>query len=368
MAEKKKKKSARARLLPVLIAAAAVVVGTVALFAFRDRLSALFAGNGTDPGEAWAFEAGSAQSFAAAGNGLAVASSAGLELLDPDGYTVCRHVCALDAPAAAACSQYAAAYDLGGTALRVSDFKGNVTELDTQEPILSVTVSESGYMAVSAEEAGYKGKVTVYGPALTAVYEWYSAEGYLLSARVSPDGKQLAVLTAAGDGGHVHIFSLSSDQEKADYAASGELLTDAEWLSDSRLCALSQTRAVFLSDAGEELAACDFGGMYLTDYAFGDGFAALALSDYLSGNADKLCTVGSDGETLGELTPTSELKDLDARGKRVAALWSDGVSVYSQTLSEQGTYGDVQGVKGVLLRKKGDAALLYSASVLIKTF
>ena len=62
------------------------------------------------------------------------------------------------------------------------------------------------------------------------------------------------------------------------------------------------------------------------------------------------------------------LKDLDARGKRVAALWSDGVSVYSQTLSEQGTYGDVQGVKGVLLRKKGDAALLYSASVLIKTF
>ena len=53
------------------------------------------------------------------------------------------------------------AYDIGGTTLCVADFKGNKTDITPSGEIISADLSESGYLAVCTEAAGYKGAVTV---------------------------------------------------------------------------------------------------------------------------------------------------------------------------------------------------------------
>lgn len=364
MARTTKKKGMAKRQLLALAIAAAILGGAAAIFIMRDRISAALDGGGTDAGgEPWTYETGSAQAFAAAGDGLAVASSTGLQLLDSGGETVCRQICALASPAVAACGSYAAAWDIGGDTLVAADMQGKVTDIKPEGSIISVTVSEGGYMAVTTEKAGYKGMVTVYDSTLTAVYQWYSGTGYPLTAQVSPSGARLAVLTVAESGGQVHIFALSSEEEKAAFTAPGELLIDAAWLGDGSICALSETRAVFLDENGQQTGEYSYGGAYLSQYSLsGSGYAALALSKYLSGSAALLVTVEPDGKVTGELTPESELKDLTASGKAVSALWSDGAEKYSQSLAAQGRTDDVQGVKGALLTQKGDIMLLYASS------
>jgi hypothetical protein len=370
MSKTKSKKSARVRQLTALIAAGLVVAAALLVFLFRDDIGELLSSKDAEAekGTAWAFEAGSSQIFATAGNGLAIASSTGLQLLDAKGYTVVRHVCSLETPALAVSDKLVAAFDIGGTVLRVADFDGNVTEMDTEDTIISVTMNEDGCMAVTTSAVGYKGLVTVYNAALEPIYDWYSGEGYPISACVSPDSKSLAVLTAAEDGGHVHLFSLSGSDETGSYFAEGELLVDLRWMSSGRLCAISEKSAVFIKDSGEVAGTYDFGGMYLADYSFGgSGFLTLALTKYLSASASLIVTVGDGGEQLGQTEADSELNGLSASGKQVLALYSDGLTLYSQSLNRRGGADDVQSVKKALIRPDGNVIVIFTASAQIET-
>jgi hypothetical protein len=162
MSNAEKIRKARRRQVTVIVSAGLILAAALLCFLFRDEIGALIsAGDDEEKGTAWSYEAGSAQVFAAAGNGLATASSTGLQLLDADGYTVVRHICSLDTPALAVSDKLAVAFDIGGKTLRVADFSGNVTEMDTDGTIISVTMNADGFMAVTTSESGYKGLVTV---------------------------------------------------------------------------------------------------------------------------------------------------------------------------------------------------------------
>ncbi len=355
--------------------AAAVVVVLAAVlallaFTFRDGISEQIAkmNAGPEAEEPWSFELGASQVFAAAGNGLATASTTGLQLIDNKGYTVVRHVVSLETPAVAACSHFAVAYDIGGTALRLAYFDGEVKELDAKDPIISVSVSEDGHLAVVTERTGYKGLVTVYDPEQEPVYEWYSGEGYPIGARVSPDGKRMAVITAAGEGGYVRVFSLASEKELGTFQAPNELLFDLCWIGSDQICAISEQRLVFVDHAGRLEGEYAFDGMYITNYSFGgDGFVALGLSKYLSGSASVVLTVGAGGDVLGQKTPDTELKWLCAAGRNVLALYGDRAELYSRTMGRQGYEEEVRGAKMALLRANGDAVLIYATAIAIKS-
>lgn len=368
-AEAKLKILRRRRILAYAMAAF-ILLGAAALFIFRDAIGELLGATTLDAsrGEAWVFETGYSQQFGAAGNGLAAASSTGLQLLGPDGYTLVREIFPLDSPALCATDKLAAAWDVGGTTLRVSDMAGKVTKLDSEDSLISVSATDGGMLAVCAEKTGYKGVVTVYDAELNPVYEWYSGEGYLMTARVSPDGKHMAALRVSGEGGGVHLFSLNSELEKGAYICPGELLVDMEWLSDGSLCVLSEERAVILDETAAVKGSYDFGGMYLAARSYGEGFAALALSKYLSGGADAIVTVSDEGAELGRLEPGGELKALSAEGKEVLCLFSDGLALYSRSMARQGNIKDATAVKTAVLRKNGDALAVYAASVRVHSF
>lgn len=311
--------------------------------------------------ERYTFENGSQQVYAPLNGGVAVASSTGLQILDKDGYTVARSVVSVATPALTVSDTSAALYDVGGTLLRVGDSEGNLTTIQVADRIISAGMNASGWLAVVTEETGYKGLVTVYNAEMEAVYKWHSGTNYVLSALVSPDCKTMAALTLEETGSAVHVFSLSSEEEYASYHAAGVLLFDFGFLGNDRLCAVHDGGLVFFTTTGSDGGAYSFDGTYLAGYSFdGDGFATLLLSQYLSGSAGNVVTVGYGGNVTGQLTPAESVQGLSVREKQVMLRYGEYTALYSQSLEEQNRFSGTQGAKYAVLTEKEKGFVLYS--------
>jgi len=374
MNENKKK---RGLLRHIVTALATLVIITVALtlFIYRDKLTSdglksLFGSrNEKAPlGEAYTYETGANELFASAGNGLAIVSSSGIQLLNDSGQTVVKQVFSLGSPAVSASASNCAFYDVGGTTLWVADFSGNVNNISISDSIISVSVNKNGWMAVVTEKTGYKAFITIYDAGLTPVYELHFGSAYVLSAQVSPDNKNVALLTAGSGGGGISIYPLSSKEVSASFSSPGELFIDISYINQNRICAISESRTMILDEKLSEKGSYDFGELYLTDYTLdGSGFAAVFLGKYRSGNAGKLVTIGQDGALLAETEVIRDLTSMSALGKRLLVCYSDELVLYSSELKQQGSYDDIIGTRGTILREKGDCLLLssYSAEVFV---
>lgn len=368
MSEMQNELKLRRRRMLIIIVAAVVFLTAVLVFAFRKQLADVF-GVESAKNEAWVFESGYSQSFAPVGNGLAIVSSAGIELLGPDGYTVVREVFSLDSPAVAACDTSAAAWDAGGRIIRVADMSGNIIKLDTDSDIVSVKMNSGGMISAVTDEPGYKGSATIWDKNGEPIYKWYSGESYPITSSVSPDGKLAAVLCVDDSGGVLRLFSLDSEKERGSYASESELFRDMNWISGNCLCAISDRRVVFTDDYGTETGSYDFGGMYLTGYSLdGDGFAVLALSRYISGVAEIIVTVDKNGNVIGSMEPPEALLELDARGNNILCLYTDKLAEYTRGMSRQGSMKDADGIKSAVIRKNGDAIALGTAYAQIFSF
>lgn len=372
MAFKTANKGAGLRRAAAVVLTLILIALALLAFLFRDELSReglrglLGKGTETAAGEAFSYETGSDQVFALAGNGLAIASSTGLQLLDADGVTVVKQILSLGTPAVAASPELCAFYDVGGTALRAAAPDGSCRTMDTENAILSVTVNPDGYIAVSTEQPGYKGMVQVYDPSLEKLYEWYSGSGYLLMARVTPDGRGLVTNCADESGGILHFFSMDSEAEQASWLAEDELILEFAYLSDGTLTAVTENRLVLLDSSGRETASYDFGGRYLKEYQIEGDYATVLLSQYRSGTGGVMIHISSSGAVLGQREIQRDPLSLSASGDHLLALYSDGLVLYSQDLQELYSNDEVLGRKKALLRAGGDALLLsgYDAQVL----
>lgn len=363
MARKRNEKPNRGKRLLLILALFVLLAGMGGLLAYRSGvLDKVHGGkeiiSKTEP---YTFETGTQQVFAPMKGGFAVGSTTGLQILDKDGVTVTRGVVSITRPALIACDTSAAVYDVGGTVLRVGDRKGNLTVLDTKEKIISVTMNETGALAVVTEETGYKGQVTVYNKDLEPVYRWHSGTNYVLSARVSPDGKTMAALTLEETGSAVHMFSLQSETEQAAYHTQGLLLFDLSFMDDARLCAIHDGGLVFFDVDGTDGGSWSFGGQFLSDYSFaGNGFAAVMLSQYQSGSGGTVVTIGYGGTITGQFSPLYPAQSLSVRDKQILIRYSEYTALYSQSLEETDQRSGGQGAKDAVLTGKNKGYLLYS--------
>lgn len=359
---KRKSKKKRGAHRSAFLIFAALLVLTLAL-ALRGRLR----GDEGDTGALmtdFAYENGSDQTFAAAGNGLAVASASGVQLLNEKGDTVFREICSMDSPAVAASETRAVFYDVGGTTCIAADFSGESIHPETGGGIMSVSVSDSGYFTIISEETGSKGLVQVFSDEGRLLYKWYSGSGYPLKACLSPDDSRLAVLCVDGEGSRIHIFRLNSENELAAVEYDGLLLFDLRFSGQSSLCAIGGSGMCFFSISGEKSGDYDFGGRYLAGYDFGsDAFAAVYLSDYRAGTGGTLVTLSYGGEQLGSCEISGDLISLSACGKQLLTAASDGLALYSQSLERLAREETLITAKQAILRQKGDVLLLslYSA-------
>ena len=343
-----------------------LIVLAVLIFVFRDRLDneSLRESFGktaklVTAGEAFAYESGNDQMFAAVGDGLAVASGSAIQLLNAQGETVWKQIVSYDAPAVFAAKQQALFCDLGGTAAVTADLDGESGEIKTDEPIVTAAMNDSGWFVLVTEAAGYKSLVRVYNAAREPQYEWWAGSGYVLRAAVSPDNRHLAVLCADGEGTKLHLFALDSETELASAAFPQELDFDLRFFGSDTVCCIGEEKLHFVGTDGEIRGEYDLGDYYLMDYDFGsDNFVTLFVSAYRTGTGGLLMTVDRSGQLLGCVEESRNVISLCAAGKQVLVMTAGSLTLYGQDLAEQERVEALMTAKKALLQPNGTILLL----------
>lgn len=289
--KKKGRKGRGLKFLVTVILLASISVVAAVLIVNNGKLSAagfrrLFSNlGGKAQSASFLFDAGSDTDLASFDDGLAVATTNGLQVFDRYGDIAFSETLYLASPTLAVESDTGAAYDLGGRSLALFDTSGVIKTITTNGRIVSACLNSDGWLALCTQESGLKGLVTVYNAKGDDVFYWKSANGYTLSAEVSPKNRELAILTLTEDGSKIVLFALDSTDEKSSYTFSGTLVTDIAYINGDSILAVSEDRLASVHEDGTCDTLLDYTGRYLAGYSTdGDGFTALVLNDYLVGS------------------------------------------------------------------------------------
>ena len=372
--EKKPRRKLRGFLLFLLTLVA--VLGVVMFAAYRDgtgfdvlRRYLNYGGAEKAGSEAvYNFDASSSNRFAVLGDRLVVLSDTRLRVLNASGGEVWSTAVSMTAPALESGGGKAVAYDVGGTALYVVDQNGEVFSLTAteEEPLISASLNEEGWLAVTAKMKGYKGCVRVYDSDMEEMFRFRSSRRFLTDAWVAGKGEALAAVTLGQENGtfvsNVVLYRLTEEEPYGNYDITDGLVADIGWV-DGKFAAVSDTSLTFAGIKGELEGSFGDKGAHLREYDLhGDGFAAVLLNRYQSGSVGRLVTVGADGTELGSLEVSEEVQDISAAGRYLAVLYLDRLVIYNQALETYASLKGTESARGVLMRTDGSALLLSSES------
>ncbi len=359
-------------LIPVILLASISVVaavlimnnGKLTLEGFKRLFSNL---GGKNQAASFLFDAGPDAELASFGGGLAVATTAGLQVFDRTGEISFTQTLYLATPTLAVKSDKGAAYDLGGRSLALFDASGVIKTIATNGRIVSARLNADGWLTLCTQENGLKGLVTVYNAKGAEVYYWKSANGYTLSAEVSPSNREMAVLALTEDGSRIVFFELDSTDEKSSFTFPGTLVTDIAYIDGDSVLAVSEDGLASVHEDGSSETFLDYTDKYLAGYSTdGDGFAALVLNDYLVGEQGSIVTVDRTGKTLGTLATDRKVLSLSAGGDYLAVLFSDRLVIYNKKLEERACFDDTAGAARTIMRADGTALIVTAHSAEVK--
>ena len=307
---------------------------------------------------AFTYEDGAEGIFADLDGGLIAVSKGHIRVFDGAGTEAATEFVSLTKPMVVSGGGRAAVYDEGSTFLRV--FKGTETKMDeaAENPIISASLNENGWLALCTEATGYKGSVTVYDASENAAYEWYSAENYIVSAEVSPDNKRLAVLTIGQKGAGIVFLKLDSENEEGRFKLDGEVVLDIKYKDNTTVTAVTQSAVITVNNSGEESARYDFSPKTLSAFTLGGGgFAVLVLSENALGSGGSEVDAVSDGKLLGSATYGERVTDVSASGDRIAVLTPGVLKTYKKNMTETASFATDAGAGGVIIRDDGRAVV-----------
>lgn len=281
------------------------------------------------------FDNGRARAFANLDGAVASAGTLGIQVIGYGGGETLRDAFRMTEPAIRANAGRAVAFDVGGKAVRVFDAKGIAAAFDANGAIVAASINENGWFCVCVQDAeGYMGIVTVYDDAGKDAYRVRVANGYVLSAALSPDNRKLAILTLVDDGSKIAYYSLDSEDTGGPSYMHGGLILGIRYLPGGDVLAISTDSLVIVDSAGTGREIYGFNGKRLGGYVLDGSPIAVHLLDYGMGYNGRLVTFGDGGEQLGMIATYREIVSMSSSAGMVAALRGDGLMLYDAALGE----------------------------------
>lgn len=371
-AKKPKKPNIFVRLL-ILVITAALVAGALLLVVYRDRLNldavkrwlAYRSLETSDTGQAAPFThaGGDKLSFAYLNSGILLSSSAGAHYYSFSGEPYAEEVQAMDHPVLAASSKAGVVYDAGGQSLFL--FRdGQETfhlSLEGGGDLLSARVNDSGWLAVTAQQSGYKGVVTVYNASGSEVIQIRLSSTFVVDAVLSPDCRTVAVITMDQEGGvfqsKVLFYPVDQEEPSAQASLEGATVLDLDY-ENGRLWVLGEDCLKIVSEDGQEVSSYSFGRSYLKGCSLGgDGFALVLLGGYRAGSANQAVTINQAGEVIAQQTLSGQVLDFDSAGNYCALLSGSELTIYTSDFREYAVLDSTQGARYTELSSNGSALL-----------
>ena len=263
--------------------------------------------NDSGQAESLHFVGDSSNAFAVVDGDLLVCSPNTIRLYSGSGPAFVDQAVSMTNPVVSTAGGTALVYDAGGRELFVYSGREEVFSL-TQEDgqaLLSADVNQNGWLAVTSQESGHKGSVTVYDNSYSPLVRWTS----------------------------------------------------------SGIWALGESGLYIVSGDGVLSGSYDYGGRYLKAFSLdGDGTASLLLGKYRAGSTAELLTINASGELAAALPVEEQVLSLSAAGRYVGVLTADRLDIYSQDLELYNTLNGTQNAQKVLQRSDGSAMLIDSTT------
>lgn len=351
-----------------------LLLGAVAAVAYRDRLNLDFIRRWftyrslekSDSGQAAAFQFDDSGSGGSCplGDDLLVWSNTGARIYSVSGVEYLNDGFTLASPMANFNGSSAVVYDAGGNTLRVYADRAMVFSLDVRSghEILSARMGPGGQLAVTTQEPGYKGVVTIYDAGFQPVMAVRISTRFVTDGMLASDGNTVAVLTAGQQDNtfesRLDLYPLDGDAPFAQCSLGNEAILDL-YCGSGTFWALGDGALSAVPLDGSAVHVYDYGGRYLKDYALkGDGFAALLLGKYRAGSSASLVTVDREGREVASLDMEEQVLDMDAAGRYTAVLTAAALTLYTDDLRVYQTLENTMGAQSVVLRSDGTAYLI----------
>ena len=374
-APKRLKKANRLLRLLALLATSALVLLAMVLVIYRDTLNVdafkrwlTYRNMETGvTGEAAPFShaGGDKLSIAYLDSGIVTASAAGAHYYGLDGEQLAEEVRSLENPVLTASPTTAVVYDAGNQTLfafRRGEEYFQLT-LEGSADLLSARPNEGGWLAVTAQQSGYKGAVTVYDRKGEPVIQISLSSTFAVDAAVSPDGRTVAVVTIGQTGGaffsRLLLYQVNQKEPFAQVDLGSLTVLDMDfdegvvWLvGEDRLLTVS------LNPEGETVQTYYISPNYLKGCSLGgDGFAFLLVGRYRSGGATQALRIDSAAQVTQSLPLTGQVLDYAAAGDTCALLTGSQLSLYNAGMEFFAGVENTQAARRVALSINGSAVL-----------
>ena len=349
--------------LLALAATAVLVLGALALVVYRDTynvgaLKRWLAYRDMPAGEAAPFThaGGDKLSIAYLDSGAVTVSAAGAHYYGLDGEHLAEEVLSLENPVLSASRTAAVAYDAGNQSLFV--FRGGqetfTLTLTGSNNLLSARVNDSGWLAVTAQQSGFKGAVTVYNSRGREVITIGLSSVFAVDAAVSPDGQNVAVVTMGQEQGdffsRLLLYPLDQTEPSLQVELGGLTVLDLDY-EEGLLWVLGEDRLLTVPTDGSETRTYFLTPGYLKGCSLeGDGFALLLTGPYRAGAAAQAVVVDGSAQAV-------QVLDCSAAGEYFSLLSGSRLTIYGQETEPHAVLDDPQGARHVDLAPNGSALL-----------
>lgn len=361
--------------LLALLATAALVLGAMVLVIYRDTINvdtfkrwmAYRSMETGTTGETVPFShaGGDKLSVAYLNSGVVTASAAGAHYYGLDGEQLAEEVLSLENPVITASHTTAVVYDAGNQSLFA--FRGGEEyfklSLEGGADLLSARPNEEGWLAVTAQQSGYKGAVTVYDRKGEPVIQISLSSTFAVDAAVSQDGRTVAVVTIGQTGGSFFSRLLLYRVDQMEPFAQVDLgsLTVLDMDFDEGVVWLvgeDRLLTVALEAEGESVQTYYITPNYLKGCSLGgDGFALLLVGRYRSGGATQALRVNSSAQVVASIPLTGQVLDYAAAGDSFALLTGSQLSIYNAELELYAGVENTRAARKVALAANGSAVL-----------
>lgn len=314
-----------------------------------------------DVADEYHFDVGRSRVFAELGSSIASAGTLGIQVLDAGGSETLRDSFRMTNPAINTRDGRAIAFDVGGTAVRVFNEREVTTSVETNGAIIAASINRNGWFCVCTQEGGgSKGIVTVYNERGRNVYRVNLATGYVLSAALSPDSRNVAILNLTDEGSRITFYNLSSENVDRIFNLPGRLMIDIRYQQGGDILAISTESVIIASRNNEGREIYGFDGKQLGSYSIRGGIVALHLLDYGVGHRGTLIVLDDSGRILGETETDKEIISISLGDGNLAVLRSDGLVYYNLSLVDIPVSGDIDSIVGTtrVLALTGGMALV----------
>ena len=372
---KRQKKPNRFLRLLALLATSALVLLAMVLVIYRDTINVdtfkhWLAYRNMDTGttgetDPFSHAGGDKLSIAYLDSGIVTASAAGAHYYTLDGEHLAEEVLSMENPVLTSSRTTAVVYDAGNQSLfafRNSQEYFSLS-LNGGADLLSARPNDGGWLAVTAQQSGYKGAVTVYDRRGEPVIQISLSSTFAVDAAVSPDGQTAAVVTIGQQDGvffsRLLLYQVNQQEPFAQVDLGSLTVLDMDfdegvvWLvGEDRLLTVSllpegqQVQTYYISP--NYLKGCSLGG---------DGFAFLLVGRYRSGGATQALRIDSSAQAVQSIPLNSQVLDYAAAGDTCALLSGSQLSLYNAKLEQFADVGNTQAARKVALSANGSAVL-----------